>query len=123
MQWLVLLWLSLAPASPLRAAVVSYTQAGNNLTFKLDKGPMRVRVCQPDVVQVQYTVLPAFAAKTSLVVNNPLAQKTPFKVTEKGGQIILTTARLQVRVDKATNAVAYFDLNGAPIASETASGR
>jgi len=120
--WLLLLWLHLAAAGGLHANVISYTQAGDKITFKLDKGLMRVRVCQPDVVQVQYTALPAFAAKTSLVVNNPWAQQTPFKVTEKGGQIILTTARLQVWVDKATNAVAYFDLSGAPIASEAANG-
>ena len=117
-----LLLLGLAWAGQAHATVVSFAQAGNQVTFKLDQGLIRVRVCQPDVVQVQYTVLPAFAAKTSLVVNNPFAAKIPFTVAEKNGQITITTARLQIRVDKATNAVAFFDLSGAPIAAEAARG-
>jgi alpha-D-xyloside xylohydrolase len=105
-----------------QAAVVSYAQAGDHVTCKLDQGLLRVRVCQPDVVQVQYTILPEFPTKPSLVVNNPWATPTPYKVTEKNGQILLTTARLQVRINKATNAVAYFDLSGAPIAAEAPTG-
>ncbi|WP_223649993.1 TIM-barrel domain-containing protein [Hymenobacter psoromatis] len=117
-----LLAAGLASIASAQATVISYAQAGDNVTFKLDKGLMRVRVCRPDVVQVQYTILPAFPAKTSLVVNNPWSATTPFKIADQNGQIAITTARLQIRVNKATNAVAYFDLRGAPIAAEAAQG-
>ena len=121
-RWAIVLAASVAVVPSAQATVISYTQAGDKVTFKLDKGLMSVRVCQADVVQVQYTILSAFPAKTSLVVNNPWTAKTPFKVTEKNGQVVLTTARLQIRIDKATNAVAYFDLSGAPITAEAARG-
>ncbi len=121
-QWLLLLAAGLLSLAHAQASVISYAQSGDKVTFKLDKGLMSIRVCQADVVQVQYTILPALPAKTSLVVNNPWSAKTPFKVAEQNGQITLTTARLQIRVNKATNAVAYFDLRGAPIAAEAAQG-
>lgn len=118
LKWAAFAALSFASASVAQAAVISYTQTADKVAFKLDKGLMSVRVCRADIVQVQYTVLSAFPAKTSLVVNNPWTVKASFKVEEKNGQVIITTAKLQIRVDKATNAVAYFDQSGAPITSE-----
>jgi alpha-D-xyloside xylohydrolase len=103
--------------------VVSYSQSGDKVTFKLDKGLMSVRLCKSDVVQVQYTVLAAFPQKTSLVVNNPWTEKTSFKVEDKNGRITITTAKLKVLVDKATNALTYTNLNGTVITAEAASNK
>lgn len=102
------------------AAVISYAATGNQVTFRLDKGLMSIRVCRADIVQVRYTGLAAFPANTSLVVNNPWAEKASFTVAERNEQVVITTARLQVRIDKATQALAYFDRAGAPITAEAA---
>jgi alpha-D-xyloside xylohydrolase len=122
-KWLASFCLCLSCSVTSQAAIISYSQSADKVTFKLDKGLMSVRVCKPDIVEVQYTVLPAFAPKTSLVVNNQWTQKTPFKVEEKNGQITITTAKLKVLVNKATNAITYTDLNGAVITSEATTNK
>ncbi len=101
-----------------KATIKSYKPDADGVTFLLDKGLMKVKVCTNDIVEVKYTVFNAFPAKTSLVVVNSWAAKTAFKVSQSNNQITITTARLKVKVDKATNAVTYTDLNDNEIVSE-----
>ncbi len=103
------------------ATIKSWTKDPDGVTFSLDAGTMKIRICRTDVVEVKYTILPRLAAKTSLVVNNPFSETTPFTVTEAGGAVVITTGRLRITVDKATNAVTYGDTNGRTILAEDAS--
>jgi Alpha-glucosidases, family 31 of glycosyl hydrolases len=102
------------------ASVSSYTKDADGVTFKLDKGVMKIKICTSDIVEVKYTSLAELAAKNSLVVNNPWKIAPKFEVSEKQGEVIITTERLKVKVKKQTNAVVYTDLKGAVILSEDA---
>ncbi|HEY6899848.1 MAG TPA: glycoside hydrolase family 31 protein [Puia sp.] len=101
-----------------QATVKSYTKDAEGVNFVLDIGSMKVRVCQPDVIEVRYTMLPQMTNRASLVVNNPWSTPVEFTVAEQGETIVITTKRLRVVVDKASNAVSYYDLSGALVLAE-----
>jgi alpha-D-xyloside xylohydrolase len=95
-----------------RASVISYTKNADGIVFKLDKGLMNIRVCKADIIEVKYTIFEAFPAKSSLVVNNAWREKTPFTVSERGGKIIISTSKLNITINKTTNAITYSNKSG-----------
>ncbi|NCD70976.1 glycoside hydrolase family 31 protein [Mucilaginibacter agri] len=104
------------------AAVKTYAKQADGVRFTLDKGLMKIKVCQADIVQVKYTALNAFAPFNSLVVNNPFAGKVNFTVTEKGGNIIIKTDKLVISVNRKSNAITYLTTAGKVILAETEKG-
>ena len=126
MRTIVLVFLLSVTATLANATVKSYTKDADGVTFILDIGSMKIRVWQPDVIEVRYTMLPQLAQRNSLVIpNNNWASATDFTVTELGatgaatqGTIVITTKRLIVTIDKATNAVSYSDLQGHVVLAE-----
>ena len=105
------------------ATVVSYTKSTDGVTFKLDKGLMKIGICKADIIEVKYTILDAFPQKNSLVVNNSWAQKTAFNVTDNKGSVTIATAKLHITINKATNAITYTDLSGTVITSEASDNK
>lgn len=103
---------------PLKAAVRSYLVKDSSVVFTLDKGMMEISVCRADLIGVKYTIFDHFPVKPSLVIDHHWSP-VPFKVAESGVWIVITTARLAVRVNRATNQVIYADLRGNVIASES----
>ena len=103
---------------PARATVQSWTKDGDGVTFSLDVGTMKLRICAADIVEVKYTIVPRLMQKLSLVVNNRFDPQAPFTVAEAGGAVVITTSRLRITVDKATNAVTYADASGKTILAE-----
>ena len=101
-----------------KAAVISYKKDANGLTFKLDKGLMYIAVCKDDIIEVKYTLFNAFETKPSLVVNNSWNPPTLYQVAENKTEVTITTAKLKIRVNKATNAITYTDLKGNIITAE-----
>jgi alpha-D-xyloside xylohydrolase len=101
-----------------KAAIKSYTKDADGVTFSLDKGKMKVKVCADDIIEVKYTMFNDLSKKESLVVNNKWLTKTSFNVVDANGAITITTAKLKLVVDKATNAITYLDKNGKVITTE-----
>ena len=120
--WIVVLAIALfASAQVSVASVVSYTKDPDGITCKLDKGLMKVKVCKGDIVEIRYTTFPEFPVKNSLVVNNTWQEKPKFSVAKNGGEIIITTDRLKIGINKTTNAIRYEDLTGKVILAEDGS--
>jgi alpha-D-xyloside xylohydrolase len=113
MTSLFLLFISIS----VKASVISYKKDANGLVFKLDKGLMYIAVCKDDIIEVKYTMFDSFTAKSSLIVNKKWGHSV-FDVRENTNQVIITTARLKVLINKTTNAITYADLNGKEITSE-----
>ena len=101
-----------------RATVKSYKKNISDVTFTLDKGLMKIIICRDDIIEVKYTMFKAFSTKPSLVVNNTWAQHPLFTVTDSKGDIIITTKKLNIKINKATNAITYAALNGKVITAE-----
>lgn len=100
------------------ATVKSYKKSTDGVTFSLDKGLMKVLVRRADIIEVKYTIFNVFETKPSLVVNNSWKVPTAYQVAENKSEVIITTTKLKVRVNKATNAITYTDLKGTVITAE-----
>ncbi|HEY2903994.1 MAG TPA: TIM-barrel domain-containing protein, partial [Polyangia bacterium] len=103
------------PAAPPAAGPFSIDATG--ITFSGTTGILRVQVCQADVVRVAYTTAAAIPMKTSLAVNATWPTPT-FCVSETGGIVTITTARMQVNVATATGLVTFADSAGNGLLSE-----
>src|ERR1700744_6235540 len=100
----------LAGAGRVRATVKSWQKESDGVSFSLDVGVMKIRVCTPDIIEVQYSIQPHIQQRLSLVVNNRFNPGGAFTVSETGGAVVIVTSRLKVSIDKSTNAVSYSDL-------------
>jgi len=120
----VILLTSILAINKSAGAVISYSKSPDGVTFKLDKGVMKINVFKADIIEVKYTLLESLPTKQSLVVNNKWGVTTTFIVSENPKEVIITTARLKVKVNKATNAVKYTDLkDGLILAEDTSAGK
>ena len=99
------------------AAIRSYQVKSNEVVFKLDKGLMKVVICKDDVIEVKYTILDEFPKINSLIIDHKW-QPTTFNVGQDGTDYIITTKRLKIVINKATNAITYKNAKGETITSE-----
>jgi alpha-D-xyloside xylohydrolase len=88
-----------------QAKVKSFNKDKDGISCMLDKGLMKVKVCFDNMVEVKYTVLPAFLDKPSLVITNDWKNTPAFSVTENDKEIVMATSKMKVAVNKSTNAV------------------
>ncbi len=100
---------SLLLAISLKASVVSIKKESNGVTFILDKGLMKIDVCMDNLVRVKYTPLPLFLDKESLVVVNEWRTTHDFTVSDTPREVIITTKKLKVHVNKKSNSVKFCD--------------
>jgi alpha-D-xyloside xylohydrolase len=107
---------------PACAFIKSYEQTPSGVSFKLKEGAMKIYICKDDIVEVKYTIFDSFPAKSSLVINNAWSQKPVFTTEENADNVVITTKKIKISVNKATNAITYYDLNGAVILAETVNG-
>jgi len=114
--FLTLCWLGLVFCS--RAEIRSYSRVSGGVRFQLDHGLMQIDILAGDVVRVRYTGMDSLPVRHSLVVASSLPAGTAFTVVEKDGHILITTDRLVIVVDRATNAITYSDLSGGEILAE-----
>ncbi|MEO6327710.1 MAG: TIM-barrel domain-containing protein [Ginsengibacter sp.] len=113
-----LLFICFTSYQPASASVKSYKKDADGVSFILDKGIMKIKICKDDIAEVKYTFMNKFPAKNSLVVNNTWSEKPAFTVSEKNNQIIISTKRIKIKINKATNAITYTDLNDKVITAE-----
>src|ERR1700761_7742999 len=104
--------------NPAKATVKSYQVKPDGVIFMLDMGMMKVQVCKDDIIEVKYTIFDKFSDKPSLVVNAKW-QNTPFAFKQTPGEYVITTKKLIITINKASNAVSYSDLHGHVITSES----
>ena len=104
------------------ASVVSHTKTPDGVTFTLDKGMMKVRICKDDIIEVKYTTLSEIPLKASLVISNAWASTPKFDVAERPDEIIISTSRIKIKVNKASNSISYTDMNDVTVLAEDNAG-
>jgi alpha-D-xyloside xylohydrolase len=82
---------------------------------------MKVKICTDNIIEVKYTFLPLLLDKPSLVITNEWKNTPGFTITENTAEIVLTTSKLKVIVNRQNNSVRYSDLKGNIILSEDGS--
>jgi len=100
-------------------AVKSTVLDADGLSITCDKGVMKVQICRADIVRIAYSPASTIPVRPLKVVTKAW-DATPFTRTEVGDTITLTTAKLKVKVSKATANVSYADLAGETLLSEYA---
>jgi len=117
--WIILtvLLCSICPREAL-ATILGFKKTPDGVLFNLDKGLLKIKVCNTDIIEVKYTIFNSFTDKPSLVVNNTWVHPTAFSVADAGGNFTITTSRLKLTVNKTTNAISYFTANGTAITAE-----
>ena len=115
---LVLALLIFGTTVSLQASVQSFKKETDGITILLDKGAMKIKICADNIVEVKYTILASVPSKKSLVINNEWKVTPNFKVSETKEEIILSTVRLKVIINKSNHSIRYTDLNNGVILSE-----
>ena len=100
------------------ASVLSVKKDKDGISLGLDKGLMKVKICTENVVEVRYTIFPTFPTKESLVIINKWISSPAFSVTESANEVVISTAKLKVKVNKSNQSVTYTDLKDNVIVSE-----
>jgi alpha-D-xyloside xylohydrolase len=100
-------------------SVKSYIADADGITATCDKGVMKVQICQADIVRVAYSPTSTIPVRPLKVVTKAWA--TPvFTKSEVGDTIVLQTAKIKIKVSKATANVSYANLDGEVVLSEYA---
>jgi alpha-D-xyloside xylohydrolase len=111
----------LTAATPLPAADVERLPDG--FLLAVGGGLLRVEACADDVLRIAYAKDPTFFSRKSLATGPRRCSGAPLDLQEAPGEVLLRTARLGVRADRATGALSFVDSAGAVILSERAGGR
>ncbi len=101
-----------------QAQVTGYKKTSYGVSCILKVGSMNIYLLKDDVVEVKYTNLTAMPAKQSLVVLPTASYLKNFSVSEKGNDIIITTAKVKVVINKTSQAITYTDLQNNIILAE-----
>jgi len=102
----------------LPAQIISYKKTGFGINCLLKQGAMNIYILKDDIVEVKYTSLQHIEAKKSLVVIPVNSFLKNLSVTEKDNQIVISTAKLKIRINKNSEAITYTDLQNNVILAE-----
>lgn len=98
--------------------------AGLTLYPKKDQSTGKAIRLEPyadGVVRVMVSPADTFSTRPSLMVL-PRAQKVNFKVDDQGTELLLSTARMKVRINKTTGVVKFYNANDSLLLSEGIQG-
>ncbi|MBN2735540.1 MAG: DUF5110 domain-containing protein [Spirochaetales bacterium] len=98
-------------------SVSTYSVDNSMVNFTMDRGVMRIQVCQDDIIRVQYSTQNRIPDKTSLSINK-LWEPREIEISEANGIVTIVTSRLMVKITKSNGAITYSDLNGNVVLSE-----
>jgi alpha-D-xyloside xylohydrolase len=87
------------------------------MVLNLSDGLLRIRVCEADILRVQYTRESSFSPKTSLSISNDWGT-TEFCVNEEAGSVVVTTTRMKAKVDMNSGLIRFTDLEDSVVLSE-----
>ena len=102
--------------------VISVLSDSDGATFQMNPGTMKLQVFSPGIVRVAYSLsnsIPPWSNSLS-VIAPPVAGTWPVTVTATN--VLLDTGVLEVRVNRASGAVAFYDTNGEPLLAEKTDG-
>ena len=94
-----------------------YSADATGVTFTVNRGLLRLQVCEDNIIRVQYATGTSIPAKTSLSVNATWGTPS-FCVAESAGTVTITTRSFAAQVATATGLVTFTDLSGNTVLSE-----
>ena len=116
---LTLLAVSVAGAAPM--PFTSWEKTPDGVVLHLQPGTMKLQVCDNRIVRVLYGPSGAIPNQASFVITKAWP-RVAFKVKETADDVILSTAEMQVSVNRHTGAASFFDKSGRILLQEPAGG-
>jgi alpha-D-xyloside xylohydrolase len=92
------------------------------LLLHSEEGLLRLEPYLPSVVRITYTQREAFSQIPSRIVLPDCRMTLKWDMKETGREVILLTESLQIRVDRKTGALSYWDVQGNLLAREPGRG-
>ena len=117
MRMIVFLCLSL----PIWAATGDYRKQPDGIVLQTGEGTLRVQVLAENIIRVTFAKSAILFSRSASAVL-PYTPVVKWGLTEAGGEIAMTTARLRVRVVRNTGCVSFLDAAGRPILAESTGG-
>jgi alpha-D-xyloside xylohydrolase len=101
--------------------IVSVVKNADGLLLKVNPGTMRLQVFSPRIIRITYGINSSLpTTKSFAVIGKPA--KTHWKTSQTADEIRLATDEIEVRINRASGAVEFYDKNGAPILQEAPDG-
>src|SRR5208283_2836061 len=114
-------YLLLRPVWPVPLPVISAHKNTDGVTLKLKKGYLQLQVFSPRIIRVVYRLDKTAPENKSFVVIAKPGQ-VHWKLTNTPITIRLRTDLLEVRVNRATGVVGFYDITGNPVLVEKTDG-
>lgn len=106
-----------------QAATGELRKQPDGIILQMSGYSLRVQVMSESVIRIAAAKDEAFFERSSIDVVPHLVTKVSWKLTSTAQEATLNTAKLQVRVNRATGQVSFFDAGGKEILSESENGR
>lgn len=101
--------------------VLSVLKVKDGLVLKMNPGTMRLQVFSSRIIRVTYGTHDSLpASKSFAVIARPA--RTHWTTTQTADEIRLDTDEVEVRVNRASGAVGFYDKNGTPVLNENSDG-
>ncbi len=104
------------------ATVESVSEHAHGVYFDLDQGALKLQVIDDHIIRVLVSPVDTFPARKSLIIDEKKRTPVAWTLQKSNHSVTLTTARLEVRVQRATAEIGFFDLDGKPILLERKGG-
>jgi len=110
-------------AHALYAAPTQIDRQPDGLTLHLDSGDLRIQILSDTVIRVAFAGSADFFNRTSIDVVPHTPLTAGWKLSERSEAFVLSTAKLQVIVNRQTGTVSFADATNRFILSESARSR
>jgi alpha-D-xyloside xylohydrolase len=101
--------------------VVEAQQQPDGALLTLKTGYLRLQVCTDSIVRVTYSLEASVPARVDFIVTKTTWPHADFSLDTKDPEsVVLKTARLTVKVSRASSAMVFLDEAGKPLAQEDA---
>ena len=97
----------LASAAPI--PVQSFQQVADGLSFAMQPGTMKLRVCEDGIIRVTYAPGADLPATQDIAVIENWPSNPAFTVTSDATTVTLATSKLRVRVDRTSGRLQFTD--------------
>ena len=104
----LLLFFSISQTS---AQVKSFQKTNFGVSFILNRGNMNVYLLKNDLAEIKFSILDKMPDKKSLVVESVKSYLKNFSVDQNKEQVVITTARMKIKVNRKTAAITFTDLS------------
>lgn len=101
--------------------VTSVLKDSDGLTLRMSPGVLKLQVFSPSVVRVVYATGDSLPSSPSFAVIGKPAPVS-WKLAETASGVSLRTSEIEVRVNRSSGAISFFDRNGNSILAEPSEG-